>query len=528
MVADVVAAISLFWGSLVVLVSSLGYFQIQRHFSSVKPISSLDVGDDEVARSETPHVTIIRPVKGLDPGLYECLASTFRQTYPSTHLTIYFCISDRSDPALPILERLIKDFPSCNTRIFVEDEDPHLQHTSDNARGKDALGPNPKVRSMSRAYREAKGGLLWIIDCNVWVAKGVCGRMVERLLGWGPSRRPQKLVHQLPLVVDTEIESSPEMKGLLRSAHVHSGEDVASTSTHVMEAKGMGGKSIWNSKGGRMEELFMSSSHAKFYTAINTVLVAPCLVGKSNMFRRSHLNALTDGKGIDYFSNNICEDHLIGDLLWKRAVPPEVIGNAKVKWGNHAILFGDLAIQPMANMSVKEYLARRVRWLRVRKYTVTLATLVEATTESFFCSAMLSYGLTYHPYFRFIPATLTSFILVWLVCITLWATVDWTLYRKLHSAVSIDVDENTPAFARPSKGRGNERKFSEWVLAWLGREALAFPIWFWACFGGATVTWRGRKFWVDMGMVVHEIGFSQSAANGESDGVLDRRKIRRD
>lgn len=43
-----------------------------------------------------------------------------------------------------------------------------------------------------------------------------------------------------------------------------------------------------------LEELFLSTSHAKFYTAISTVAVAPCIVGKSNMFRRSHLNALTN------------------------------------------------------------------------------------------------------------------------------------------------------------------------------------------------------------------------------------------
>jgi ceramide glucosyltransferase len=478
---------------------------------------------------------VIRPVKGLDPGLYECLASTFRQTYPSTHLTVYFCVSNRTDPALPILERLIVDFPTFRTRIFVEDEDPNLQITSGNTLGPGALGPNPKVRSMSRAYKEAKGDLLWIIDCNVWVGKGVCGRMVDRLLGLGEWKQPQKLVHQLPLVVDTEMESSPETQSLLHPSQGSVQDEIASTSTQITESRTMQteGKSIWATKGGRLEEMFMSSSHAKFYTAINTVLVAPCLVGKSNMFRRSHLNALTGGKGIDYFSNNICEDHLIGDLLWKRPVPAELVGNDKVAWGNHAILFGDLAIQPMANMSVKEYISRRLRWLRVRKYTVLLATLVEPTTESFFCSTMLAYGLTSLHIANVklcVPPTWTAFCVLWLASITLWATVDWTLYRKLHSAVSIDVDGDTPPFARPQKGTGNRRTLGDWLFAWVGRESLAFPIWFWAFFGGATVTWRGKKFWVDMGMEVHEIIEDEEeeglSANGER--ILDRRKVRRD
>src|ERR1700748_81153 len=72
---------------------------------------------------ELPHITIIRPVKGLEPFLYDCLAATFRQTYPKQCLTVYFCVSSRDDPALPILETLLQDFPAFDARIFVEEED---------------------------------------------------------------------------------------------------------------------------------------------------------------------------------------------------------------------------------------------------------------------------------------------------------------------------------------------------------------------------------------------------------------------
>ena len=34
---------------------------------------------------------------------------------------------------------------------------------------------------MSRVYREAKGDILWIIDCNVWASPSVAGRMVDLL-----------------------------------------------------------------------------------------------------------------------------------------------------------------------------------------------------------------------------------------------------------------------------------------------------------------------------------------------------------
>ena len=77
------------------------------------------------------------------------------------------------------------------------------------------------------------------------------------------------------------------------------------------------------------------------------------------MFRRLHLNALTEGQGIDFFSHNICEDHLIGDLLWKQPTPVEILqaaketdGGSSHSWGNHALDFGDFAIQPVAGMSI--------------------------------------------------------------------------------------------------------------------------------------------------------------------------------
>lgn len=448
-------------------------------------------------------MTIIRPAKGLDPQLYECLASTFRQSYPAHKLTVRFCVASRDDAAFPILEKLVKDFPGFDAKVLVEQEDPLLE-----AGAKDGLdlGPNPKIRSMSRAYREAKPDIIWIVDCNVWVAPGVCGRMVDKLLGRGPNTTPRKLIHQLPLVVDVE-------------------DAVASTSTNPTElAKRQ--KSTMQTKGGRLEEMFMSSAHAKFYTAINTVLIAPCLVGKSNMFRKPHLNAITNDEGIDYFSNNICEDHLIGDLLWKRPVPKTVLAASKNKnaWGNHAMLFGDIVIQPMANMRVSEYIARRVRWLRVRKYTVPAATGVEPTTESFVCSLMISYGLTNLSYAHEkygIPQTWLAFALLWPAIVSTWAAVDWTLYKKLHSAVSITQDAHTPNFAHSTRTGGARRPLKEWLMAWLGREALAFPVWFWAIFGGATVNWRGKSFWVGMDMRVHAI---QDKSAIQSNGALDRRK----
>ncbi|KAI9839059.1 MAG: hypothetical protein M1837_002277 [Sclerophora amabilis] len=503
----VLGALCLGWYLIVILVCALGYVQLWLHYSSVPrpPVSS------NLPASKTPHVTILRPVKGQEPALYDCLASTFRQDYPVNKLTIFLCISSFTDPAYPVLQRLLEDFPALDARILVETED----------RNAPTLGPNPKISNMSRGYREAKGDILWVVDCNVWVGKGVAGRMVDKLCGFrgdGAQAERYKFVHQLPLVVDVDIDQRQYNtpgggRGILQDKQ---GRDiqVASTSTESYDIRSppsprAGPASIRSRGGGRMEELFLSSAHAKFYTAINTVLVAPCIIGKSNMFRRSHLNYLTTSNpahkpGIDFFSDNICEDHLIGDLLWYGKVAEEHAGE---KWGKHALVFGDLAIQPVAHMSIKEYFARRVRWLRVRKFTVPLATLVEPGTESFVCSLYGAYAVTSLSLFAHhlhIPQTWTVFALFWLLNVTAWAAVDWTVYLQLHSAVSLEIDQYSPPFVRPPAHR-SRRPFTEWLLAWLGREAMAFPVWAWAIFGGTTVSWRGKKFWVGTDMKVHEI-----------------------
>lgn len=472
--------------------------------------------------SDAPHVTAIRPVKGLEPHLYDCLAATFRQDYPCDKLTICLCVATRDDPAYPTLCKLVTDFPDVDARVYVEEEDPLLHGSSPDSY---ALGPNPKIRNMSRAYREAKGDIIWIIDCNVWVGKGVCARMVDRLCGTGASPgKKYKFVHHLPVAVDVTGDRNllQERQALLDAnpgaTFPHEGK-IALASSRPED----GLASMLATGGGRLEELFLSSSHAKMYTAINTVLVAPCIVGKSNMFRRSHLDHLTRPApndphprhpGIDFFSDNICEDHLIGDLLWKSKVREEEAGES---WAKHAMVFGDLAIQPVANMSVRGYIARRVRWLRVRKFTVLLATLVEPGTESLVCSLYGAWGVTtaLAPYleqkgmaYASSLATWASFFAFFALSVTFWIFVDWTLYIKLHSAKAVEVDEDTPSFARPTRRSSSQRTrrpFGQWLAAWLGRELLALPIWILAVYGGVTVVWRDRRFTVGFDAKVREI-----------------------
>lgn len=490
---------------------------------------------------DVPHITVIRPVSGLDPRLYECLASSLRQTYPK--IDNVFCVASRSDPAYPILERLVHDFPNADVRLTVEEEDPMLK------KDRKALGPNPKIRNMSRAYREAKGELVWILDCNVWVGKGIGARFVDLLCGYSNDRGCKmktkfKFVHQTPLTVDLDSQSLTlqERKELLSGQPEEREDSTAVAASSSSKASASAWKRLLQRGGGRLDEAFMSSAHAKFYQAINTVKVAPCIMGKSTMFRRSQLNYVTSSHpkyspGIDFFSDNICEDHLIGDALWKQPQAFEkrdynpAPGEKKERWGKHEMLFGDFCFQPISHTSVAAYLDRRIRWLRVRKYTVTLATFVEPGTESMFCGVYGAYALTTLPYFRtFISPTWSSFALVWLLHMAAWCLVDYVQYLLLHSAKTVEIDKDTPDFvlpqrlnaayhqdgatkpllagkknAQPSLLDGKRRGFREFFYAWLGREFFALPIWVTAFWGGATVEWRGKIFYVGLDTKVHEI-----------------------
>ena len=481
---------------------------------------------------DVPHITILRPAKGLEPHLYECLASTFLQTYPKDKLTIYLCTSSRRDAAYSVFRSLLADYPAFDARILLEDEDPNLSGGGGEVHN---LGPNPKIRNMSRGYREAKGDIVWMIDCNVWVGPGVAGRMVDLLCGFTPATQgvKYKFVHQLPLVVDISTSDPyPQF----------------SSSASPIRGWGFGEyRAKFTSRadyGGLLEELFLSTAHAKFYTAISAVAIAPCIVGKSNMFRRSHLNALTSETtarppGIDSFSDNICEDHLIGDLLWRSPVPLSVrlaaeregTGSSSDRnphsttWRNHGLLPSDLAIQPTSHLSLNDYLARRVRWLRVRKFTVFLATLVEPGTESLLCSSYFAFGATTHPWITrtfSIPTTWLSFVLVWVLGVCGWMAVDYLVWSRLQGGRTIEGQG--PAFLQGRK----RRSVREWLLGWVGREALALGIWVWAVVGGGTVVWRGRKFWVGMNMKVHEIGGIDSNTTGGIDrhqlGGIDHHK----
>src|SRR4051794_37039812 len=100
----------------------------------------------------TPPITIFKPLKGVDEGLEENLRSFFRLEYPTYQLL--FCVAAADDPAIEIVERLLREFPDHDTRLIV---------------GCPAFGLNPKVESLAAMDRYRKHGVILISDSNVRV-----------------------------------------------------------------------------------------------------------------------------------------------------------------------------------------------------------------------------------------------------------------------------------------------------------------------------------------------------------------------
>ncbi|CAN6627476.1 hypothetical protein TRVA0_011S01486 [Trichomonascus vanleenenianus] len=377
-------------------------------------------------------VTILRPLKGIDTEMEACLSSAFNQDYPN--FEILFCVESEQDLAVHVVRALIERHPTVNARLLI---------------GDDHYGPNPKINNLAKGYKQSKHDLVWVLDSNAWVSPGTLARSVEEF-----NKNPRvKLVHHLPLAINTDTQTLERIPG------------------------------------STLDEMFMLTAHAKFYAAINAMALAPCVMGKSNLYRRSDLDRVTQsqpGEGIRHFANYIAEDNMIAQALWNS--------------GGRTAMTCDSVIQPQKDFTFKGYMHRRIRWLRVRRYMVLAATMIEPFTESLVAGAYGSFAMSVCVFGGSWSFTYFLFHMV------AWCMIDYHQFHCLASCRNVEHQYGTaPYFVRPGFAR---RSLGAWFKAWAIREYLALFIWIKAM-SGHIIIWRSRPFRIKKDLTAEEVGIGQ-------------------
>jgi ceramide glucosyltransferase len=206
-----------------------------------------------------PGVTILRPLKGLDCNLEENLRSSFEQNYP--RLQIIFSVASASDPAIEVVRSLIKEYPKCDARLLIGDEN---------------VGINPKVNNMIRGYKMAKYDLIWMYDSNVCM-------------------RREALQNTVPEILDPKV-------GMIHHLPIARASDNFYALT---------------------DSLYLATSHARLYLVLNGLadmlrhigVKLSCVMGKSVIVKKSVLESFG---GLEYLGRYLAEDNMMGRIMVKK------------------------------------------------------------------------------------------------------------------------------------------------------------------------------------------------------------------
>ena len=111
----------------------------------------------------TPPVSILKAVKGVDTQAYENYVSFCQQDYPEFELIFGVC--NPADPVIPVIERLMREFPNTGIRLFVVP----------------AIRPNRKASILHQLSIEARYEVLVVSDSDMRVTPDYLRRVVAPL-----------------------------------------------------------------------------------------------------------------------------------------------------------------------------------------------------------------------------------------------------------------------------------------------------------------------------------------------------------
>ncbi|XP_034145930.1 LOW QUALITY PROTEIN: ceramide glucosyltransferase [Esox lucius] len=137
--------------------------------------------NDKQPYSKLTGVSLLKPLKGVDPNLINNLETFFELDYPKYE--ILMCVQDHDDPAVDVCKKLLGKYPNVDARLFI---------------GGKKVGINPKINNLMPGYEVAKYDLVWICDSGIRVKQDTLTDMANQMT------ENVGLVHGLPYVADRQ------------------------------------------------------------------------------------------------------------------------------------------------------------------------------------------------------------------------------------------------------------------------------------------------------------------------------------
>jgi len=200
------------------------------------------------------YVTILKPCYGLNPNLEHNLESFFLLDYPKSKYEIRFCISNPSDQAVDVCQKLKEKYlTKVKCSIHVDNTD---------------VGINPKINNMFSAWKKAvdnKSEFIFISDSNNYILPETLLSLVNRA-----SEHPDSaFVHGMPFCKPRSKKSFGEL----------------------------------------VEQIYFSTQHARHYLFWN-LTDQPCTNGQSTLVNvknfKQAIGCISD------LGNYIAEDYFMG------------------------------------------------------------------------------------------------------------------------------------------------------------------------------------------------------------------------
>lgn len=116
------------------------------------------------APTQLPPVSILKPLKGVDPEIWESFRSHCEQDYP--YFELIFGVSDKDDPAIELVRRMQAQYP--NRRIELIE-------------CRQILGANVKVSNLAQILPAARQEILLVNDSDIRVPRDYLRRVVPPL-----------------------------------------------------------------------------------------------------------------------------------------------------------------------------------------------------------------------------------------------------------------------------------------------------------------------------------------------------------